>query len=174
MAKVYLETTIISACVATRTTLRAQYERESTLQWLDREGPKHKLYASDAVIAELSAPTYPNSAKALAVAAMYVILTITPAMEEFAAVLARRQVIPKDLKGDALHVAAATVAKMNFLLTWNVAHLANKNKQSHLRLVCTNTDTSRRQYADLTIFRRSKSHDTIVRNPLPQTRPLRG
>ncbi len=38
--------------------------------------------------------------------------------------------------GDSLHVAAATVHSMQYLLTWNVKHLANVNKVRHLQEVC--------------------------------------
>jgi hypothetical protein len=39
-------------------------------------------------------------------------------------------------EGDALHVAVAVVHQMDFVLTWNVRHLANPNKRTHLRTVC--------------------------------------
>ena len=38
--------------------------------------------------------------------------------------------------GDALHVAVAVVAGMDYVLTWNVRHLANPNKVFHLAAVC--------------------------------------
>ena len=57
-------------------------------------------------------------------------------MEAFAAVLAERFVMPQDLKGDALHVSAAVLLRADLFLTWNVKHLANENKQPHLRAVC--------------------------------------
>ena len=38
--------------------------------------------------------------------------------------------------GDAVHLAAAVVHGMDFLLTWNQRHLANPNKLPHLRDVC--------------------------------------
>lgn len=39
-------------------------------------------------------------------------------------------------RGDAVHVAASVVHRMDYLLTWNVKHLANPNKLSHLRTIC--------------------------------------
>lgn len=38
--------------------------------------------------------------------------------------------------GDALHYALATLHSIDFLLTWNVRHLANPNKLEHLRRLC--------------------------------------
>lgn len=37
---------------------------------------------------------------------------------------------------DAVHVAAAVFHQMEYLLTWNVKHLANPNKRMHLSRVC--------------------------------------
>ena len=37
--------------------------------------------------------------------------------------------------GDALHLALASYHKCDFLLTWNVQHLANANKFAHIRRV---------------------------------------
>lgn len=43
--------------------------------------------------------------------------------------------MPKDPKGDALHLALASYHRCQFLLTWNCAHLANANKQEYIRHV---------------------------------------
>jgi len=37
--------------------------------------------------------------------------------------------------GDAIHVAAATVHRMEYLVTWNVRHLANPNKRTHFGVI---------------------------------------
>ncbi len=38
--------------------------------------------------------------------------------------------------GDALHLAAATVHRMDYVVTWNVQHMANPNKRTHFAVVC--------------------------------------
>jgi hypothetical protein len=107
-----------------------------SLAWLETEGPIHELVLSDAVIAELSSPLYPDREAALQLAGRFPLEPITKAMETFAGVLAARFVMPQDLQGDALHVAAAILIKADLLLTWNVKHLANESKQPHIRAVC--------------------------------------
>ncbi len=136
MARVYLETSFFSACVTTRSSSRAQYEREMALTWLNAEQSGNTLFLSDSVVAELSAPNYRERDEALELASQFLIEPITPAMETFAIILAERFVMPQDLQGDALHVAAAVILKADLILTWNVKHLANQNKQPHLRAVC--------------------------------------
>ena len=132
----YLETSFISACVTNRTTIRALYEHEASLQWLADQSHRHELFCSDATLAELSSRKYPLRKQALEAAVQFTPLLISPEMEAFAVILANRFVMPQDLKGDALHVAAATIAEMDCLLTWNVKHLANAKKERHLRVVC--------------------------------------
>jgi hypothetical protein len=44
--------------------------------------------------------------------------------------------MPGPVAGDAVHVATATFHGVDFLLTWNVRHLANPNKTAHLQAVC--------------------------------------
>lgn len=43
-----------------------------------------------------------------------------------------QRVMPGPLKGDAIHVAAAAFHGMEYVLSWNVKHLANPNKRMHL------------------------------------------
>ncbi len=107
-----------------------------SIAWLEGEGPSHDLFLADPVIWELSAPTYRDRDAALEMAARFRIEEITVAMESFAVILAKRFVMPQDLLGDALHVAASVLLGADTLLTWNVKHLANQNKQPHLRAVC--------------------------------------
>jgi hypothetical protein len=54
----------------------------------------------------------------------------------FAEVLVREKVMPGPAAGDAVHVAAATVHGVEYVVTWNVRHLANPSKTEHLRIVC--------------------------------------
>jgi hypothetical protein len=53
--------------------------------------------------------------------------------------VARRYVderlVPAGLGGDALHLAVACVHEVDFLLTWNIRHLANPNKLDHLIVI---------------------------------------
>jgi len=47
----------------------------------------------------------------------------------------RERLVPGNLQGDALHLAAACVYEFDFLLTWNIRHLANPNKMAHLTVI---------------------------------------
>jgi hypothetical protein len=56
---------------------------------------------------------------------------------DLADLLVSEKVMPSPaLEGDALHLAIATLHRMEYVLTWNVKHLANPNKRTHLAVIC--------------------------------------
>lgn len=136
MPRVYLETSFVSACVTTRTSLRSLYEREASLQWWRLESRRYDVFVSDEVLNELSRPAYPRREEALHFIRGVPVIATTEAMVVFAEVLVKRMVMPLPTVGDALHVATAVVSGMDYVLTWNVKHLANPNKVYHLNAVC--------------------------------------
>lgn len=65
------------------------------------------------------------------------VLDINPEVEDFAGLLVAQKVMPAPaISGDALHVATATIHRMQYILSWNVKHLANENKRMHLAVIC--------------------------------------
>lgn len=65
------------------------------------------------------------------------LLPLPPEVAGLAEILVREKVMPLPaVSGDATHVAAATFHRMDYLLTWNVKHLANPNKREHMAAVC--------------------------------------
>jgi len=62
-------------------------------------------------------------------------LEINDAIEEIAEVYIANYLMPKDVVGDALHLAIASHYKIDYLLTWNCKHLANANKKKHIRRI---------------------------------------
>ena len=136
MAKVYLETSFVSACVSTRSDAASVYRRDTSLEWWRTQRQLHEINVSDEVVAELAYPAYPNREPALAFIADLTVLPISQSAVGLAEVLIRERAMPGPLKGDALHVAIATVAALDYILSWNVRHLANPNKIQHLRAIC--------------------------------------
>ena len=55
-------------------------------------------------------------------------LEITEEADELAKSYMNRGIVPEKKEDDALHVAIATVAEMDALVTWNFQHLANLRK----------------------------------------------
>jgi hypothetical protein len=136
MASVYLETSFVSACVTERTDHASAYRREVSQEWWTTQRPKHELSISEEVLAELSHPGYPGREDALAVIREVPLLPITDEIRGLARLFVNEKVMPGPVVGDAIHVAVATFHALEFLLTWNVRHLANPNKTDHLQKVC--------------------------------------
>ena len=75
---------------------------------------------------------HPLRDAALAFTAGIPLIPITDEALALAQMLIEQRVMPGPLKGDAVHVAAAAFHGIDYLLTWNVKHLANPNKRIHL------------------------------------------
>ena len=80
---------------------------------------------------------FPNKDEALALIANLPLVPVELAVVEIMETYVERTVMPSDPAGDALHLALASYHKCDFLLTWNVRHLANANKFEHIRRVNT-------------------------------------
>jgi hypothetical protein len=88
------------------------------------------------VVDELSAPDFTNRREALAMLSGLHLLEITSEEADFAEMMVREKVMPApSVAGDAIHVAAASVYGMDYILTWNVKHLANPNKRRHFAVI---------------------------------------
>jgi hypothetical protein len=136
MASVYLETSLISACVTTRRDPASIYRRETSREWWETQAHRHSLFLSAEVLEELSQPTFPSSREALEWIKDVDLLEVDEEVLGFASILVRERVMPSPVAGDAIHVAVSCVHGIDFLLSWNVRHLANPNKVEHLRTVC--------------------------------------
>ena len=136
MAKVYLETSFVSACVSTRSDAASVYRRDTSLEWWRTQRQLHDINVSDEVVAELAHHAYPNREPALEFIGELTVLPISQEAVGLAELFIRERAMPGPLKGDALHLAIATVSALDYILSWNVRHLANPNKFQHLRVLC--------------------------------------
>jgi hypothetical protein len=134
-ARVYVETTIPSAYVSTRPDASSVHRRDLTRAWWTDQLARYDAWISEAVVLELMQGDWPGKTAALA------LIDILPrvATTDEAANIARRYVherlVPANEQGDALHLALACIYEFDFLLTWNIRHLANPNKLAHLTII---------------------------------------
>ena len=139
MAKstVYLETTIPSLLVArpSKDVRMAAMQASTRLWWRNRRGD-FELYCLPAVIEEVRRGDPGMARRRLAALSRATNLTIVPEALELAVQLSRRMSLPAEKQADALHVAIAAVAHLDFLLTWNCAHIANMNIITKVEALC--------------------------------------
>lgn len=92
-------------------------------------------WTSVALMEELESGDHPEKQQKLDLLEEALFLEITDEIREIAQVYIDNYLMPKDVAGDALHVAVASYYKMDYLLTWNCTHLANARKKQHLRRI---------------------------------------
>lgn len=132
---VYLDTTILSYLVDERESIKNFIE--VTKEWWETQRENYDSYLSIETLAELKEGNYPNKEKAIRLAEQVEVLQRTTEVEEVAEIYMKNSLMPNDLRGDAIHLAYASVYKIDFLLTWNCKHLANANKKTHIRKINT-------------------------------------
>ena len=134
-ARVYVETTIPSAYVSTRTDPSSIHRRDMTRSWWTNQVTRYDVWISEAVVLELAQGDWPGKPAALEFVEALPRVAVTEEAANVARRYVRERLVPADLQGDALHLALACIYEFDFLLTWNIRHLANPNKLSHLTII---------------------------------------
>jgi len=111
--------------------------RSWTVDWWNDQKENYDLVTSIPVIEELEKGKHPKKADALTLISDLPILPIEGEIYEIVDSYIKHGVMPKDQRGDAIHLALASYHRCQFLLTWNCAHLANANKFEHIRHINT-------------------------------------
>ena len=120
--RLYLETSVINFAIDNRN----PRERAVTLQLFDEiKKGEHEAFVSEAVIAEID-----KAPEEIAVKLRDVIkqlnpeeLAITQETQTLADKYIEERIIPAKYKGDALHIAAASVNDLDIIISWNFEHI---------------------------------------------------
>jgi predicted nucleic acid-binding protein len=136
-ATVYIETSIVSYLTArpSRDLLVAAHQ-QLTVAWWDQQRAHYELFTSQVVLAEARAGDPEAAQLRVVVLERLPLLDVTDAAIMLAAALVSGQALPAQAAQDALHVAVACVHGMEYLLTWNCAHLANARLRSRIEQIC--------------------------------------
>lgn len=135
LPRVYIETTIPSFYHEIRKEPEMVARRGWTRDWWDSRRQEYAPVTSIPVIEELEAGNHPKKQECLRLIEALPLLTMAEPIAEIVDAYIEHHLMPNDPKGDALHLALASYHHCQFLLTWNCAHLANANKQEHIRHV---------------------------------------
>ena len=133
---VYLETTIASYLVAapTRDIIQAAHQQATHEWWMRRD--RFDLYVSGPVLAEGRRGDAIAAARRLDALASLPILSVDRGARTLANTLLRVGALPTKARLDAVHVAIAAVNGMDYLLTWNLRHLANAAIRGKIEEAC--------------------------------------
>lgn len=132
---VYIETTVPSAFVSTRTDPGSLHRRNESRQWWREQLSRYEPFISENVLLELEQGDWPGQKESIQLVEALPQLIIDADVLSVAERYIAEKLVPSNLGGDATHLAAAAVHEMDFLLTWNIRHLANPNKLDHLTVI---------------------------------------
>jgi len=136
-SRLYLETTIPSYLTSrpSRDLIIAGHQ-ELTRQWWEKRRDAFQLFISQLVVDEASAGDPIAARSRLKVLQDLPLLDITPEVAELASSILGSGKIPRKAATDAAHIAIAAVHGMDFLVTWNCAHIANATIAKALASIC--------------------------------------
>ena len=135
----YLETTIVSYLTALPShDLVVAAHQQVTRDWWDTR-LAFELYVSQFVLDEAGAGDAKAAERRLAVLADIPVLDLTPEVRLVAGEIMRLGAMPAKAYVDALHVAVAAAHGMDYLLTWNCAHIANPVLRGKIEAICRAT-----------------------------------
>jgi hypothetical protein len=136
--RVYIETTIPSYLTAwpSRDLIIAGHQ-QMTKEWWRTRRTEFELYISQFVIDEASGGDAEAAKERLAILNPLPLLDISEAVLELASAILQARVIPAKAARDAAHIAVAVVHEIDFLLTWNCAHIANAQVVKKVQAICT-------------------------------------
>lgn len=135
---IYVDTSIISAYWYRGKNVLSVGRRLLTREWWNTERKHFTLLATSVTEDELGAGRFPRQKECLRMVRKLRYLPVTGAAEELAELLLVSQIVPENKPGDALQLSLAAVHEIDYLLTWNYAHLANPVVQERLEVVCRN------------------------------------
>jgi hypothetical protein len=126
MDRVYIETSIVSYIQArpSRDIETAALQQQAR-DWWNTQRSKFSLVTSQLTLDEASAGDPVAAADRMKLLAGLPLIDINVETESLAAKLLAAHTMPNKAAADALHVAAAALGKVQYLLTLNCRHIAN-------------------------------------------------
>jgi len=132
---VYIETTIPSFYYSDRTEQDMVVVKDWTCEWWREESLNYDLVSSVAVVDELKQGDHSKKEEKIRLLESVRMLELAVETDEIVETYLRHKLMPKDLAGDARHLAVASFHRCDYLLTWNCRHIANANKIGHIRRI---------------------------------------
>ena len=135
--KVYVETSVISNLTArpSHNPMDAAMQL-STLKWWYSAPERFSLYCSQLVLDEAARGDAAAASRRLQAVAELTSLPINEAIVSFAEKLLAAAAVPRTSFDDAVHIAAAAIHGMDYLVTWNCKHIANVYTEPLISACC--------------------------------------
>lgn len=137
---VYLDTSIVSAYWYEGRDVAMLARRLRTREWWELERRHVAVWTSAFTEAELRAGRFARQRDCVRMVQKLRYLTVTTEVRDLIQAIVARRIVPPNKSGDAAHLAISCIHGMDYLLTWNYAHMANPAAQTRLGKVCKAAD----------------------------------
>ena len=135
----YLETSVVSYfTVRLSRDIIVLAHQEITRQWWEKAIQQFEIYISEPVMEEISTGDLEAVKRRLEKVDTFKRLELNVSVEKMAQVYVDRLKIPKKSALDAVHLAAASIHNMDYLVTWNCRYIANAVMRSQIEAACRN------------------------------------
>lgn len=129
MDTVYLETSIVSHATARPNSDPATAVlQDQARRWMAEQRPLYDVVTSQLVIDEAGMGDVDAASRRLKMLNGIPVLAINPDADAVADEIVRRSMMPASARLDALHIATAALAGVQYLLTQNCTHIANAHE----------------------------------------------
>jgi len=129
MDTVYIETSIVSHATAWPSSDPATAVlQDQAKRWMDEQRPLYDVVTSQLVIDEAGMGDADAAARRLEMLDGTLVLPVNPDADTVADEIISRSMMPSTARIDALHVATAALAGVQYLLTQNCKHIANAHE----------------------------------------------
>ena len=129
MDTVYIETSIVSHISArTSSDIQIAALQHQSRKWWAVERPKFNLVTSQLTIIEASNGDPAAAADRLKLLDGLPLVSLGTDVDALANLILANHLMPQKAGADAVHVAAAAIAGVNYLLTQNCKHIANAHE----------------------------------------------
>ncbi|MBA2379403.1 MAG: hypothetical protein H0V76_07495 [Blastocatellia bacterium] len=126
----YLETSVVGAYLDNGDAFR----RDLTIRWFEHELAEYDVYSSILVDRELERFSEPYRESYLRLTRPFKKLELSEEVGILADGYVSRGIFQRKFLSDALHVALASLHKIDYFVTWNFGHIANVRKQARIKL----------------------------------------
>lgn len=109
--------------------------QQITREWWQRRD-RFELFVSEAVLQEAAGGDPAAAAQRLGALQGLPVLDVSPVAGDLARRLVTASAVPQKALVDAVHIAVAAVNGMDYLLTWNCAHIANAVTRGKIERQC--------------------------------------
>lgn len=135
--KVYVETSVVSYYTSRPSQdIVVMARQEITREWWTEHLSSFQSYISVLVLNEAKSGDLDAANQRLIAVADMPILEITSEAQYLAEKFIYKKAIPEAFPEDALHIALAAVNGIDFLVTWNFAHINNVVTKKKIASVC--------------------------------------